>query len=277
VQERGTIETPILLTNTLNTHRVADGLTAYMLRDNPDIGVTTGGVNPVVGECHDGFLNDMHGRHVHEEHVFQAIESATDGPVVEGCVGAGTGTQCFRFKGGIGTASRHVHEGRYTVGALVQSNYGRREQLLFFGAPVGQHFLDRYLPEAPTPPGSIMMVLATDAPFTARQLGRLAMRAAFGLARTGSTCQDGSGDFVIAFSTSNRQPHDSETLIEPAERIADSGSNLDPFFLAVVESIEEAILNSLLAARTITGRDGNTLHALPHDELVDLLEHYRRV
>lgn len=278
IRERGVIETPIILTNTLNVGRAADAVIAYMLQDNPDIGVTAGTVCPVVGECNDGFVNDLQGRHVHQEHVWQAITTASSGPVAEGNVGAGTGTQCFQFKGGIGTASRRV--GRYTLGALVQSNFGLRRDLLVLGAPIGQHFLDKLLPQPG--PGSIMMVLATDAPFDSRQLERLAMRAAFGLARTGSFCQDGSGDFVIAFSTANPWPHYSlgeapADDAQPATRMAESGPVMDEFFLAVVETIEEAILNSLAAAHTLTGRDGNTLHALPHDQLVELLRHYRRL
>jgi D-aminopeptidase len=272
IRERGTIETPILLTNTLNVGRVADAVTAYMLRGNPDIGITTGTVNPIVGECNDGFLNDIQGRHVQREHVWQAIESAVDGIVPEGNVGAGTGTALFQFKGGIGTASRVVHD-RFTVGALVQSNYGTRRELLVAGAPIGRHFVDTYLPQPG--PGSIMMVLATDAPMSSRQMGRLAMRATFGLARTGSVCDDGSGDFVIAFTTTNRRAHKPEALTEELPRMTESDSIITPFFMAVVEVIEEAILNALVAAQTMTGRDGNTLHSIPHDKLSELLEYYR--
>lgn len=280
IRERGVIETPIILTNTLNVGRAADALVAYMLRQNPDIGITAGTVCPVVGECNDGFLNDIQGRHVTEAHVWEAIESASDGPVAEGNVGAGMGTQCFQFKGGIGTASRRVLDGRFTVGALVQSNFGLRGDLLVLGAPIGKHFLDRCLPEPG--PGSIMMVLATDAPFDARQLGRLAMRAAFGLGRVGSIGQDGSGDFVIAFSTANPWPHyvleqQPPDEVQAVTRWAESGPAMDECFKAAVESVEEAILNSMVAAQTLTGRDGNTLHALPLDQLADLLRHYRRL
>lgn len=273
IRERGTIETPIVLTNTLNVGRVADAVVGYMVSQNPDIGISTGTVSPVVGECNDGFLNDIQGRHVHEEHVWHAIDTASEGIVFEGNVGAGTGTALFQFKGGIGTASRIVHD-RFTVGALVQSNYGKRRELTVLGAPIGQHFMESYLPQPG--PGSIMMVLATDAPMSSRQLERLATRAAFGLARTGSVSDDGSGDFVIAFSTTSRRAHDPDGLTEERTRFAESGKTIDLFFTAVVEAIEEAILNSLVAADTMTGRDGNTLYAIPHDKLVDLLEYYRR-
>ncbi len=273
VLERGVIETPILLTNTLNVGRAADALISYMLRHNPDIGIHTGTVNPVVGECNDGFLNDIQGRHIHEAHVWQAIESASSGAVAEGCVGAGTGTACFQFKGGIGTASRRVLDGRFTIGALVQTNFGERGELMMMGVPVGRHFLHDHLPQAG--PGSIMMVLATDAPLDSRQLGRLAMRAAFGLARTGTVCADGSGDFAIAFSTTSRWSHTPATVTAPAERFNEDGASMTALFAAAVESIEESILNALVAATTTTGRDGNTLHALPLDETRALLRQYR--
>jgi D-aminopeptidase len=275
IRTRGTIETPILLTNTLNVGLASDALTAYMLHENPDIGVTTGTVNPVVGECNDGFLNDIRGRHVREQHVWQAIDTATDGPVTEGNVGAGTGTACFQFKGGIGTASRVVIDGQYTVGALVQTNFGARAEMTVYGVPLGRHLSGDLLPQPG--PGSIMMVLATDAPLDARQLNRLAMRAPLALGRTGTTSHDGSGDFVIAFSTANRWPHAPSTVIEPTTRFTEDSRSMDALFLAAVESIEEAIWNSLIAAETMTGRDGNTLYALPHDAVIRWFSHYRRL
>jgi D-aminopeptidase len=273
VRERGTLETPVILTSNLSVARAGDALMSYMLRQNPDIALTTGTVNCVVGECNDAWLNDARGRHIQPEHVWNAIESASDGPVAEGCVGSGTGTTCYQFKGGIGTASRRVLDGVFTVGALVQTNMGRRPELMVLGVPVGQRLMDEYLPE--TPPGSIMIVLATDAPFTPSQLERLAKRATFGLARTGSISSDQSGDFVIAFSASNRQMHYPDEVIQIAPRFVDDGHSIDEFFLAVVESVEEAILNSLVAAHTLTGRDNRTVHALPHDRLRDLLREYR--
>jgi D-aminopeptidase len=275
IRTRGTIETPILLTNTLNVGRVSDALIAAMLRQNTDIGVTTGTVNPVVGECNDGFLNDIRGRHVREEHVWQAIDTAAGGAVAEGNVGAGTGTACFQFKGGIGTASRVVTDGQYTVGALVQTNFGARDEMMMYGVPLGRQLSGELLPQPG--PGSIMMVLATDAPLDARQVTRLAMRAPLALGRTGTTSHDGSGDFVIAFSTVNRWPHAPSSVTTPTTRFSEDSRSMDAVFLAAVESIEEAIWNSLIAAETMTGRDGNTLHALPHDALRHWFRHYRRL
>ncbi len=271
--ERGVIETPILLTSTLNVGRVMDAVTAYMLRDNPDIALTTGTVNPTVGECFDGFLNDARGRHVREEHVWQAITSAKTGPVTEGNVGAGTGDACYQFKGGIGTASRRVLDGQFTVGALVQTNMGLRRELRVLGAPVGMHLLESYMPEPG--PGSIIMVVATDAPLDSRQLTRVATRAGFGLARTGSISQDASGDFAIAFSTAGHWQHYPETQTVTAQRFTEWGPSFDELFTATVEVVEESILNALVAAQTMTGRDGNTLHALPHDKLAELLAYHR--
>lgn len=275
IRTRGVIETPILLTNTLNVGRVSDGLVAYMLRENADIGLTTGTVNPVVGECNDGFLNDLRGRHVHQQHVWQAIDSASGGAVAEGSVGAGTGTSCFQFKGGIGTASRRAVDERFTVGALVQSNYGSRAEMTIYGVPVGAHLLETYMPQPG--PGSIMMVIATDAPLDARQLSRLAMRAAYALGRTGTVGHDGSGDFAIAFSTANRWTHYPDVAVEPITRFTESEAAMNQLFLATVESIEEAIWNSVVAAETMTGRDGNTLYALPHDKLLHWFSHYGRL
>ncbi|MCC6801934.1 MAG: P1 family peptidase, partial [Anaerolineae bacterium] len=289
IRELGVIETPILLTNTLNVPRVADALIAYMLRDNPDIGVTTGSVNPVVGECNDGFLNDLRGRHVSQAHVWRAIETASDGAVAEGNVGAvaeghvgavaegnvgaGTGTACFQFKGGIGTASRVVLDGRFTVGALVQTNYGVRAEMMMYGVPLGAHLLNDHLPQPG--PGSIMLVIATDAPLDARQLTRCARRAAIALGRTGTVSRDGSGEFAIAFSTANRWLHDPDDCVEAVTRFHD-GKAITEVFLGVVEALEEAIWNAAVAAETMTGRDGNTLSALPHDEIIKWFDYYRR-
>lgn len=271
IRTRGTLETPILLTNTLNVGLAADALVGWMLRDRPDIGVTTGTVNPVVGECNDGFLNDIRARHVREAHVWQALEQAAGGAVTEGCVGAGTGTACFQFKGGIGTASRLTPDS-FTVGALVQSNFGAREEMMLYGVPLGAHLSGDLLPQPG--PGSIMMVLATDAPLDARQLTRLATRAAHALGRTGTVSHDGSGDFVIAFSTAHTWAHDPAAPVESVTRFTDH-SSLNALFLAAVESIEESIWNSVVAAHTMTGRAGNTLYALPHEALVRLVGHYR--
>ncbi|HEV7128972.1 MAG TPA: P1 family peptidase [Ktedonobacterales bacterium] len=282
VRELGTIESPILLTNTLNVGLVTDALATYLLRDNPEIGVSTSSVNPLVGETNDGFLNDLRGRHVREQHVWQAIATAAGGPVAEGNVGAGTGTLCFNFKGGIGTASRQIFAGTLTVGALVQTNFGSRRQLRVLGVPIGAHFLDRLLPATlpDTPPdaapgqGSIMVVLATDAPASPHLLKRMAKRAALGLARTGSIAEGSSGDFVIAFSTTNRTAHamrPSDLHSGQRTLLEEDAWTVTALFTAVVETVEEAVLNALVAAETMIGRDNHIAHALPRDELERLL------
>ncbi len=273
VRELGVIETPIALTNTLNVGLVADALVQYMIRQNPEIGISTSSVNVVVGETNDGQLNDLQGRHVRAEHVWAAIEGASPGPVPEGAVGAGTGTSCFGWKGGIGTASRVLPRpaGGYTLGALVQSNFGDPQDLMICGVPVGQHIQPpESQPENPSD-GSIMTVLATDAPLTSRQLHRLCVRVAAGLARTGSTYGHSSGDFVIAFSTAHTFEHGPASLTTTQTMVADEGTVMSALFPAVVESVEEAVLNSLFRAETLSGRDGNTRYALPVDEVAALI------
>jgi D-aminopeptidase len=266
VAELGTIETPILLTNTLSAPRAADALIDLMIEQNPGIGITTATVNPLVGECNDGFLNDIQGRHVTPQMVREAVETATDGPVRQGAVGAGTGTVCFGFKGGIGSASRQV--AGYTVGALVQTNFGRREELLIDGFPVGEALADwEEAPEAP--PGSVMVILATDAPLESRQLTRLAKRGALGLARVGGSAANGSGDFVLAFSTANRVAHEAAGPLEQITLLRDDG--LSPLFQAAVEAVAEAVVNSLFAAVSVTGRDGNRAPGLPVERVLELL------
>jgi len=279
VNELGTLEVPIVLTNTLNVPLVADAVIEWSLKQNPEIGIRTGTVNPVVGEVNDGFLNDIQGRHVRKEHVFQALENAHSGPVEEGAVGAGTGSSCMGWKGGIGTASRvlPVELGGYTVGVLVQTNFDG--VLTVGGAPVGRE-LGRYsfskyfpysLPEPQDPGGSVMVVVATDAPLDQRQLERVAKRVGLGLARTGFYSSNGSGDFFIAFSTAQRIPHTSGLTIKSEVVSNDSMSAL---FLATVEATEEAVLNSLLKATTVVGRDGNTRDAIDIKELLQVLKKY---
>jgi D-aminopeptidase len=283
VRELGLVESPIALTNTLNVGLVADALVQYAVRHNPDIGIRTSTANVLVGETHDGYLNDIQGRHVRAEHVWAAIESAKPGPVDEGAIGAGTGTTCFGWKGGIGTASRLVppEAGSYTVGALVQSNFGRPPDLMVCGVPVGEQVCP---PDAagdqagPTPPGaggSVMIVLATDAPLTARQLRRLCVRVAAGLARTGSHYGHSSGDFVIAFSTAWEVEHTPAALTATQTVLADEARAMYWLFPAVVESVEEAVLNSLFRAETVAGRDGHVRHVLPVDEVVALVRRCR--
>lgn len=276
VRELGSIETPIALTGTLNVPRVADALITLAVEQSPHIGIGFAesgrqgwsSVNPIVGETSDGYLSDIQARPMGEAEVRAAVQNASSGMVAEGAVGAGTGTSCYGWKGGIGTASRVLSEkrGGFTVGALVQSNFGRPDELTIAGVRIGRHLLP---PTFPTPPpaGSIMMVLATDAPLDARQLGRLCHRAAFGLARTGSTVHGGSGDFVIAFSTAYRILDRPDDLVTQRPALAHEQVLIGGLGLAVIETVEEAIYNSLLMARTIVGRDGNTRHALPADEV----------
>lgn len=269
VRELGVIEAPVALTNTLNAGLVADALVQYTLRHNPGVGIDTHTVNVVVGETNDGYLNDIQGRHVRAEHVWAAIEAASGGPVAEGNVGAGTGTTCFGWKGGIGTSSRitPARSGGWTVGALVQAN---------FGEPGHLHILGRQAPRPPRPTsanpsgetGSVMIVLATGAPLSERQLERLCKRAAAGLARLGSTYGHGSGDFVIAFSTAQRIPDPPPSLTAPTVAVIDEAAAMAGIFPAVADCVEEAVLNALCAAGTMTGRDGHVRHALPIAEFL---------
>ena len=240
VRELGVLETPIALTNTLNVGRVWDALVSWTIQRSQAPGRVVS-LNPLVGECNDAFLNDIQGRFVREEHVIAALENASSGPVEEGAVGAGTGMRCYEFKGGVGTASRVV--GAYCVGALLVSNFGSRPQLTISGVPVGQE-LRHWTNESPQLDGSTMIVLATDAPLSERQLGRLARRAGMGLARTGSTIGHSSGDFVVAFSTANRvidRPEQNRRVVEVLIEL-----DLNPFFQAVVESVEEAVIKFIV-------------------------------
>jgi D-aminopeptidase len=265
IRELGRLETPILLTNTLNTWRCAEALLDWMLRTNPEIGISTGSLNPVVGECNDGWLNDIQGRHVTADSIFAALDSATTGPIPEGNVGAGTGTRCYGFKGGIGTASRILppEKGGFTVGALLQTNFGAREQLIIRGQAVGQ-MLGVAGEEFEVEGGSCMLIIATDAPLSARQLGRLARRAPLGLARTGFTSNSGSGDYVITFSNHHRNTAETRVSL-PIERLVNEDKILSLLFQAVVETVEEAALNSLIAAETMAGRSGHVAKAIPID------------
>ncbi|HEV2581888.1 MAG TPA: P1 family peptidase [Ktedonobacteraceae bacterium] len=285
IAELGQLETPILLTNTLNIGKVADALVACMVEQNPAIGVTTGTVNPVVCECNDGWLNDIGGRHLGEQEVRAALNNAAGGSVLEGNVGAGTGMITYGFAGGIGTASRRlaVEQGGYTLGALLLANFGRRDELLIAGVPVGQELEGRRqpLPTTTEPPrekreqGSVIVLLATDAPLDARQLGRLARRVPLGLARTGTHGGHGSGDLAIAFSTAQRLPHDSTPLAHTMTVLNEQHPAIDALFAAVVETTEEAVLNSLFAAHSIDGRDNHRVDALPVDEAIAILQQWR--
>jgi D-aminopeptidase len=276
VDELGVLETPILLTNALNVGIVTDALVEYMLEMNPEIGVTTGTVNPIVCECNDGFLNDIRGRHVRREHVQKALHDTTDAPVEEGAVGAGTGMSAFELKGGIGSSSRVIPKefGGFSVGALVLSNFGLLPDLRIDGVPVGRE-LAMSGSGATAENGSIIILIATDAPVTSRQLKRMARRATHGLARTGSISGHSSGDIVLAFSTVNRVPH------YKYDAKPHSGSVFEEdmiwLFRGVIESTEEAILNSLFKAKTTVGRDGNRRIALPLDETRKILQKYGRI
>jgi len=283
VNELGEIETPVMLTSTLNVPRVADATIDYMLAlaGNEDVQ----SINPLVGETNDGFLNDVRGRHVGRDAVASAIKNARGGPVDEGCVGAGTGTVAFGFKGGIGTSSRKLPAslGGYTVGVLVQSNFGGI--LAIKGAPVGRELGRYYLKDELTaansnPPdraadGSIMIVIATDAPIDHRNLQRLAARSMMGLARTGAAGSNGSGDYAIAFSTAPELRVRSGAASPNAKANVTLLSNdaMSPLFLAVIEATEEAIYNSLFRAMTTTGR-GHTVEALPIDRTMEILRRH---
>ncbi len=280
VRETGVIETPIALTGTLNVPRVADALITLAVEQNPHIGVGFpekgrrgyATVNPIVGETNDGFLSDIQARPIGEREVRAALAHATTGPVAEGAVGAGTGTSCFGWKGGVGTASRVLPRelGGYTLGVLVQTNFGRPEEVIFLGVPVGAWLRPpgfRSEVGGGSLGGSVMVVVATDAPLDTRQLGRVARRVPFGLARTGSTCHADSGDFVIAFSTAYRVPERPAGTVAERLMLVNESRVLNALFLAVVEAVEEAVLNSLTCAHTVVGRDGNTRHAFPWQEV----------
>jgi D-aminopeptidase len=275
IAESGFLEYPIALTNTLNVPRVANGVMTWMIQQYPGIGITDDTLTPVVAECDDSRLNDSQGRHVTEGDVITALDTASNGSVTEGAVGAGTGMVSYGFKGGIGTSSRRVsdQEGGYTVGILVNANHGRREELMVEGIPVGKRYdLDDHAAVSGSE-GSIIVVIATDAPLDARQLGRLAKRAALGLARTGSTARHGSGDFMLAFSTGNTIPHYPEALTFPMTRMADT--HLNPLFTAAVEATEEAIVNALTMATTTIGRDDHRVEAISLSKLSALLSAHR--
>jgi D-aminopeptidase len=283
VREAGMLTTPIGLTNTHSVGVVRDALVAASTRDAPPDRPRWS--LPVVGETWDGYLNDIDGQHVNAEHLFAALGSASSGAVPEGCVGAGTGTKAFGFKAGIGTASRVVdeHHGGYTVGALVQANHGARRRLLVDGVPVGEVLRDEARPVIPQQPpsegGSIIVVVATDAPLLPHTCRRLAQRASLGIARSGGGGENSSGDIVVAFATGNRglRPEEAADVPVTAQVAMLNDHHLDDLFWAAIEATEEAILNSLVAATTMTGRDGITFQALPHDRLLEVMDRHGRV
>ena len=259
VEELGSIETPILLTNTLSVGAASTALVKYMLEQCPDICETTGSVNPVVFECNDSGLNDIRGLHITEEHVRAALADCR-ADFAEGAVGAGRGMRCHGLKGGIGSASRRVElDGRsYTLGALVLTNHATFEDLVIQGVPVSQMIRPELLPHEDK--GSVITILATDLPLNERQLGRIARRAIVGLSRTGSYCGNGSGEIVLAFTTANRLPHYPQQAVLPVQMLAEDRMNL--VFRAVAEAVEESVLSSLLHAETVTGKNGRTVPSL---------------
>lgn len=278
VKELGNIETPIVLTNTLSVPIAADALIDYTLAMEENSSVRS--VNPVVGETNDGSLNNIRERGIKKQDVLDALATAQTGPVKMGNVGAGTGTICFSWKGGIGTSSRVIpnQRGGYTVGVLVQTNFGGVLQVA--GVPVGQE-LGKYKFKNTTKEydedGSCMIVIATDAPLTSRNLERLASRALLGLSRTGGIASNSSGDYIIAFSTAEsvRVPYKSEADLETNTELRNDAVSI--LFQAVIEATEEAIINSLFAAETITGRNGLQIEALPLEETLEILKKYNRI
>ncbi len=271
IDESGFLEGPLLITNTSSVGTVRDSVEKWLAKRHKTLQPW---VLPVVAETYDGYLNDTHGHHVKEKHAFEALDAARGGRVAEGNVGGGTGMTCFEFKGGIGTSSRKLgdKQGGWTVGALVQANFGLRDQLRVAGVPVGKEITEGTWKKRET--GSIIIAIATDAPLLPHQLKRLARRASLGLARTGSVSGNGSGDLFLAFSTANPNAAKAEGLVQVT---ALPNQRMDRLFEATVEATEEAIINALVAAKTMVGRDDHKVLALPHDKLRDVLKKYNRL
>lgn len=277
VEELGNIESYIGLTNTLNIPKVSDAILSYHLEENPDIGIKTSTINIVVGECHDGYLNDIQGRHVQKIHVLEAIENAS-AEFDEGSVGAGTGMSAFGFKGGIGSSSRIIEyeKTKYVLGTLVLSNFGRKKDLTILSKNYSEFFEEEEKEEKPRKEdGSIIIVIATNAPLNSRQLNRLAKRAPLGLAKTGSFGSHGSGDIVIIFSTENKIDHDNKNENLEMKIVNENSKIFRGLLRAVVETTEEAIINSLLKATTIIGRDNNKKEAISIEKVKELLSKWQ--
>ncbi len=275
LDETGSLAGPIMLTNTHSVGVVRDTVIDWANKR----GWLEAWSLPVVAETYDGFLNDINGFHVKPEHAVTALENAKPGMVLEGNVGGGTGMIVSKFKGGIGSSSRKLERNilepefsDWTLGVLVQANYGTREDLTILGVPVGKHITDLMPPQSPTKDGSIIVVIATDAPLLPHQLKRLAKRAGMGLARTGSSAYNSSGDLFIAFSKATPEKSGKLELWKSLPETA-----LDPLFRAVIRATEEAIVNALVAAQTMTGFKGRTVHALPHDRLLEIMKTYNRI
>jgi len=277
ITEFGELFGPVVLTNTLSVGVAHAAVAEWYRRRVEDEDTLYAFVSPVVAETWDGFLNDIYGQHVTREDVFRALDAARGGPVAEGNVGGGTGMKAYDFKAGIGTASRlaETEQGRFTVGVLVQANYGGRPSLRIAGVPVGRELTD-LMPESPASTevqgNSIIVVIATDAPLLPVQLNRIARRAALGLGRNGSIGTDGSGDLFVAFTTAHRWSY-AQTRTRSVEMMTD----VTPLFGATVEATEEAIVNALVAAETMRGAGGRVVHALPHDRLREILRKYGRL
>jgi D-aminopeptidase len=273
--ELGVLETPIVMTNTLSVGAAFEGLVTYALAANPEIGTTTGGINAVVAECNDSQLSDMRGRHVRPEHIVQAIAEATSGKVAEGHVGAGAGMVCYGWKGGIGTASRVTHEqsGGYTVGVLSLTNFGAARHLRIGGMAIGESIIPPSGGDGTWPhgAGSCITVVATDAPASDRQLGRLARRVQTGLARTGTIGEHFSGEYVFAFSTAARIPHWPDGKSRSVDSVVEDSAVMDGLFQAVVEATEESVVNALFTADTVTGQSGRVRYGLPVDDVLRLI------
>ena len=280
VEESGFLEGPVMITNTHSVGVVRDAVVQWRVaHGKPDLTGYWWSL-PVVAETWDGWLNDINGFHVKPEHAFQAINSARGGAVEEGAVGGGTGMVCNGFKGGIGTSSRKLgaKDGGYTVGVLVQCNYGSRQNLRVAGIPVGREISSEdpyaYQPSEISERGSIIVVVATDAPVLSHQLKRMARRVSLGLGRTGSISGDGSGDIFIAFSTANPHADGGKTVMDLKFLPNDA---LDPIFAATVQATEEAIINAMVAARTMTGIENHKVTGLPHDKVREVLKKYNRL
>jgi len=275
VKELGNIETPIILTNTLSVPVACDALISYTINQPENKNIYS--VNPIVGETNDGWLNDIRGRHVEQRHILSAIKNASDGLVEEGSVGAGTGTICFGYKGGIGTSSRMIPEsyGGYTVGVLVQANFGGVLQI--DGVPIAKELGNYPYKNSYDADGSCMIVVITDAPLDARNLERLAKRAMLGLARTGGIASNGSGDYVIAVSNAKQNLIPYKSNFKTLKQEVLRNENTTPLFLATIEATEEAILNSLFAAKTMTGKDGHTINSLPINKVIQVMKKYNRL
>jgi len=284
VTESGFLETPIMLTNTNSVGVVRDAVLKWYVDTNWYSGEDWWYTYPVVAETYDGFLNDIYGFHIKEENVLEAINNVSSGKIAEGNVGGGTGMRCLGFKGGTGTASRivKIKDSTYTVGVLVQANFGRKKSLIITGVPVGRELMDTLNNELKLPPqsyrkegdGSIIVVVATDAPLLPHQLKRIASRVPLGIGNTGGYGMNSSGDIFIAFSTANPNAFQRKEIANVEVLPNDL---INPLFEATVQSVGEAIINAMIAAETMEGNNGNKSYALPHDLLINILKKYNRI